>query len=190
MLILASSSPFRKELLERLGIEFSCHAPDIDEDTLKSSGLGPKEISQMLSTQKAMEVLKLYPEAIIIGSDQVLNFNEEILGKPGNKENAKEQLVRLSGKTHELITSFTVMNKDKSITETVSAKMKMKELSQQQIDKYLEADEPYGCCGSYKLERLGIALFSEVNCCDHTAIVGLPLIKLISTLEKFGIKAI
>ena len=190
MLILASSSPFRKELLERLGIEFSCHSPDIDEDALKSSELGPKEISQMLSTQKAIEILKLYPEDTVIGSDQVLNFNGEILGKPGNKENAQDQLMRLSGHTHELITSFTIMNKNTSITETVSAKMKMKELSQQQIDKYLEVDEPYGCCGSYKLERLGIALFSEVNCSDHTAIIGLPLIKLISTLQKFGIKAI
>lgn len=189
-LILGSSSQFRQAQLKQLALDFSCISPDIDEDAIKEQGLTPLEVSRELSLQKAREVLKTNPDAVIIGGDQVLNFNGEIFNKPETKANAVGHLLKLQGQTHELITSIAVISNEKEIVETVISKMKMKKLTQQQIEKYVDIDEPLWSCGAYKLETLGIALFDEIECPDHSSIVGLPLISLSKILEGFGIKVL
>ena len=190
MLILGSSSIFRKELLERLKIEFSQESPNIDEDSIKSSELSAYEVSRTLSKSKAFEILKRNPEAIVIGSDQVLSFEGEIIGKPKTQEKAFNQLKNLCGKEHQLITSYTVVSKEKEITETVSAHLTMRKLTDECIKEYIKRDDPLYCCGSYKLESLGIQLFERIKCEDHTSIIGLPLIKLCSTLKEFNVKGL
>ncbi|MGI4992879.1 Maf family protein [Halobacteriovorax sp. GFR7] len=189
-LILGSSSQFRQAQLKQLGLEFTCISPNIDEESIKTQGLTPLEVSRELSLQKAQEVLKTNQDAIIIGGDQVLNFNGEIFNKPETPENAFNHLKRLQGKTHELITSIAVISKDKQVIETVVSKMTMKELSDEQIKRYIEIDEPLWSCGAYKLETLGIALFDTVECPDHSSIIGLPLISLSKILEEFGIQVL
>lgn len=189
-LILGSSSQFRQTQLKQLGLEFSCVSPNIDEDAIKNEGLSPLEVSRELSLQKAQEVLKTHPEAIIIGGDQVLNFNGEIFNKPETVENAISHLKKLRGKTHELITSIAVISKEKEVIETVISKMTMKDLTDAQIERYVKADEPLWSCGAYKLETQGIALFDKVECPDHSSIIGLPLISLAKILPEFGIEVL
>ncbi len=189
-LILGSSSQFRQAQLKQLGLEFSCVSPNIDEEAIKTQGLTPYEVSRELSLQKAQEVLKSNPNAIIIGGDQVLNFKGEIFNKPETIENAINHLKKLQGETHELITSIAVITNEKTIVETVVSKMKMKALTDAQIKNYVLADEPLWSCGAYKLETLGIALFEEIECPDHSSIIGLPLMALTRILEDFGIKVL
>lgn len=189
-LILGSSSQFRQAQLKQLGLEFSCVSPNIDEEAIKTQGLTPYEVSRELSLQKAQEVLKSNPNAIIIGGDQVLNFKGEIFNKPETIENAINHLKKLQGETHELITSIAVITNEKTIVETVVSKMKMKALTDAQIRNYVLADEPLWSCGAYKLETLGIALFEEIECPDHSSIIGLPLMALTRILEDFGIKVL
>ena len=186
-LVLGSSSKFRKAQMDQLGLKYECHSPNIDEDSIKDSNLGPKDISKQLSLQKAQAVLEHFPDSVIIGADQVLNFKGTIFNKPGDKDNAKKQLQSLSGNTHELITSYAIITKDKQIVETVTSIMNMRELSQEQISRYVELDNPIYSCGAYKLETMGIALFESIACPDHSAIIGLPLISLTTNLKKFGI---
>ena len=190
MLILGSSSQFRQEQLKQIGVEFKTHSPDIDEDSIKTSGMTPLEISRELSLWKAKEVQKVYPDGIIIGGDQVLNLQGEIFSKPGTAENAINQLRELSGKTHELITSYAIVSKDQTIIDSVISQMTMRELSDEQILKYVKLDNPIYSCGSYKLETIGIALFEKIECPDHSAIIGLPLITLTTHLKKFGINVL
>lgn len=189
-LILGSSSKFRKAQLEQLRVPFESFSPDIDEDAIKTSDYTPLEISRELSLQKAKAVLEKYPNDLVIGADQVLNFQGKIFSKPGNKENAIKQLQELQGKSHELITSFALLSRDKVIVETVISTMTMRELSDQQIEKYVSLDEPLYSCGAYKLETLGISLFSQIECPDHSAIIGLPLISLTTKLKEFGINVL
>ncbi len=146
------------------------------------------KIAETLSLEKAKEVQKSNLDAIIIGSDQVLSFEDEIFDKPMSEKKAIEQLSRLQGKSHQLITSFSVIKKEKVITETVIANMHMKKLENEQIINYVKKDMPLYCCGSYKLESLGISLFDKIECEDDTSIIGLPLLKLIKALESFDLK--
>lgn len=188
MIILASSSQYRKELLNRLSLEFNTIAAEIDEEKYKSKDLDHIKIAETLSLEKAKEVQKSNLDAIIIGSDQVLSFEDEIFDKPMSEKKAIEQLSRLQGKSHQLITSFSVIKKEKVITETVIANMHMKKLENEQIINYVKKDMPLYCCGSYKLESLGISLFDKIECEDDTSIIGLPLLKLIKALESFDLK--
>lgn len=185
-LILASTSVYRRELLERLRLAFDCHAPEVDEDLIKDSGLTPLEISRELSEQKAMALKETFPEAIIIGADQVLDFEGECFGKPIEFDQAREQLKRLQGKTHFLHTSYALVSAEGCFVDTVSAKMKMRSLTEKDIENYITKDEPFYCCGSYRLESLGISLFEQIDCEDHTSIIGLPLISLTSQLINRG----
>ena len=190
MLILASSSSYRKKQLDQLLLKFKAIAPNIDEEALKNQDLSPCAISQELSLLKAKAVLKDNRESIIIGADQVLNFKDEIFSKPGNRDNAIKQLEALSGQTHELITSYALISKDKEIVESVISTMTMRKLSTKQIESYVDIDEPFYCCGSYKLETVGISLFENIVCPDHSAIIGLPLISLTTNLKSFGIEVL
>lgn len=185
-LILASTSVYRRELLERLRLAFESHAPEVDEEAIKDSGLSPLEISRQLSQDKALALKGKFPDAVIIGSDQVLDFEGESFGKPIEFDAAFEQLKKLSGNTHFLHTSYALSCPQGLHVETVTAKMQMRQLSDQAIKNYIQKDEPFYCCGSYKLESLGISLFERIDCEDHTAIIGLPMMKLTTQLLKRG----
>jgi len=186
-IILASGSKYRKELLERLGIDFECISPDIDEDKLKKTIKDPIELSKELSRLKAQEIFKDNQDALVIGSDQVCFYEGQILGKSGSIEKSYQILSTLSGNEHILATAYTIMHKEHILTNVNTTKLKMKKFDGEFIKKYLSLDNPIDCAGSYKLELYGIALFSKIETTDHTAIIGLPLIELSLDLEKLGI---
>jgi MAF protein len=185
-LILASTSPFRRELLQRLGIDFSTAAPDIDESA--HPGEKPSELVRRLSEAKA-RAIGASRQGLIIGSDQVATTGDDILGKPGSHEKAVEQLKYLSGKSVCFYTGLCLLN-----TETDTARVEVapytvlfRRLDDSQIENYLRADEPYNCAGSFKSEGLGITLFERMEGDDPSALIGLPLIQLTTMLREAGI---
>lgn len=186
-LILGSSSPFRAELLSKLGLPFITASPDIDERTVENETA--EQLVQRLSEQKAFKVAQSNLDALIIGSDQVAILDDEILGKPGNHTNAVKQLTAASGKTVLFLTGLALLNsktgKMQSLVEPFEVSFKT--LSQAQIEHYLNTEQPYQCAGSFKSEGFGISLFSKLNGDDPNTLIGLPLIKLISLLNAEGI---
>lgn len=189
-LILASTSPFRKSVLEKLGLAFECHAPEIDESP--HAGETPSHLVERLSIAKAQAVAAHYQQALIIGSDQVAVIENDILGKPGNHNNAVAQLERASGKTVTFLTGLALVNaaSGKIQAEVVSFKVVFRQLTRSQIMNYLNAEQPYNCAGSFKSEGLGIALFERLEGEDPNTLIGLPLIRLIRMLEKEGLSVI
>jgi septum formation protein len=187
--ILASQSPYRKALLERVGFNFLAMSPKVDEESLKKQAVNSaRELCERLAQAKAMSISIDYPDTLVIGSDQLLNFKGQILGKSYGFEKAFEQLRQLQGEEHELLTSVAIYKGATKIeTWTNTAKMKMKKLTDQQITSYLKQDQPYDCSGSYKIERGGIKLFDAIECSDWSSIEGLPLIKLCQILNLNGI---
>lgn len=187
-LILASTSPYRRELLTRLGIPFRCEAPVCDEEAIKAEGHAPRELAERLATLKAQSLAGRYPEAILIGSDQLASGPAGILGKPGTRAAALAQLESLSGRTHELITALAVWRDGRLWTHTDVARLTMRALTRAELERYVDADRPFDCAGSYKLEARGIALFERIDAADYTAIVGLPLMALAGQLRKLGLE--
>jgi septum formation protein len=195
-LVLASTSAYRRELLGRLGVAFETAAPDVDEGAWKGRGLAPREVARQLARAKAEAVARLVGDgATVIGSDQVCALGSETFGKPGTAERACEQLARLAGRTHELLTAVCVVGPVRgergavqhSVWEhTDTARLSMRALDAASIARYVAADRPLDCAGSYKLEARGIALFEKLECADHTAIVGLPLVALTLELVRRG----
>lgn len=186
-LILASTSAYRKELLSRLELEFTCLSSDFDEESFKSKGHHPRELSRILSLKKGEAVAKQNPESVILSGDQVLDFEGHVFGKPGSKDNAIKQLSQLQGTEHSLHTSYTlIIPNEPPLERTVSARLKMRRLKEDEIQRYIEKDDALGCCGAYKLESLGVTLFERIECADHTSIVGLPLMLLAHDLRKLG----
>lgn len=183
-LILGSSSIYRKELLSRLRIDFNCLSPDLDEDLYKRKIPDPSKLAQTLAYEKAKSILEKKPEAIVIGSDQLGVLNDEVLGSPGNMENAINLLMRMSGKEHSLLTAVCILWDDQKIEFLDETKLKMREFSKEEAIEYLEIDKPFKCAGSYKIEGYGITLFEKIDTSDFTAIVGLPLMKLNEQLRK------
>ncbi|MEX0797809.1 MAG: nucleoside triphosphate pyrophosphatase [Bacteriovoracaceae bacterium] len=186
-LILASSSPYRKALLERLGLKFSCVSPEIDEDAYKASVKDPIELAETLAYEKAKKIQQDAPEAVVVGSDQLLEFQGQIFGKAGSLEKACEQLTLLSGKSHRLVTSYCVIHPDGQHIETNITTLTMRKLEVDSIKNYLRTDNPIDCAGSYKLELNGIALFEKIDTDDYTAIIGLPLLSLGNYLNQIGV---
>lgn len=189
-LILASSSAFRQNQLKQLGIAFTSISPDVDEEQIKTQKISPFEVSRQLSVLKAQTIAKDHIDTIVIGADQVLDFDGEIFSKPGTHEKAIAQLQKLSGKSHKLITSYALVLNDRIYVDSVVSIMTMKKLTLEQITKYVDVDSPLFSCGSYKLETLGIALFDKIDCPDHSAIIGLPLMSLTRALEEFGLSVL
>jgi septum formation protein len=187
-IILASTSPYRRELLKKITTDFECIAPNVDEDEIKNQIKDPLKLAQTLAKLKCEAVAHKYPEAIVIGSDQLGHLHQEILGKAKNMENAHKQLKKMNGKTHELITAVCVAHKNHYIDFYNLTKLTMRNLTDNQLKKYLELDLPFDCAGSYKLEQHGISLFSNIETSDHSAIIGLPLLQLTTELEKLGVK--
>jgi len=185
-IILASSSVYRKELLSRLQINFETAIPDINESQFESES--PSQLVQRLSKEKAQAISSLYPDAIIIGSDQVAAFDNKILGKPGNFENAVTQLKMISGKSIIFHTGLTVIDgsSNKTQTDEVKIKVEFKSLSDETIHNYLKKEPAFNCAGSFKSEGLGIALTNKISEDDPTALIGLPLIRLTQMLENIN----
>ncbi|MEW4567853.1 Maf family protein [Tautonia sp. JC769] len=188
-LILASTSPYRRALLERLGLPFRCRAPGVDEDQFKAVGLPPRELADRLAIAKADAVARLEPDprSIVIGSDQLVAFEGRVLGKPGSVERAVEQLLSLAGREHELITAMAVIQGTNVVQHTDVARLRLRPLSRAEIERYILADRPIDCAGSYKLEARGVALFDRIVSDDHSAITGLPLIALTTILRDLGV---
>lgn len=188
-LVLASTSPYRAELLGRLGLTYTAVAPDCDEDRLKGQGLAAADLVTRLAREKAESVVLAHPDAVIIGSDQAAELDGEILGKPGTPDRARLQLQRLAGTEHRLLTALCVLDArtGQRAEDLDIHRLRMRALSDAQITRYVVADEPVDCAGSYKIEGLGIALFESVAGTDFTAVVGLPLTRVVALLTDLGV---
>lgn len=189
-LILASTSPFRKEVLERLHLPFETFAPDIDESPLADES--PSDLVQRLSEEKAKAALNYYPNALIIGSDQMSVLDDKIIGKPGTHDKAVAQLKAASGRRVDFLTGLCLFNSATGETQTdlVRFSVHFRQLSDDQIRGYLKQDQPYNCAGSFKSEGLGIALLDGMEGTDPTAVIGLPLIRLVQMLEQQQVKVL
>ncbi len=189
-LILGSSSPFRAEILTKIGLAFTTASPDIDERSLIDEK--PEQLVKRLSEQKAFKIAEKHPNALIIGSDQVAVLDGKVLGKPGNHENAVKQLMAASGKTVLFMTGLALLNSQTNNIQSLVEpfEVEFKKLTFEQIDYYLNKEQPYQCAGSFKSEGFGISLFSKLNGDDPNSLVGLPLIRLISLLEAEGINVL
>lgn len=185
-LVLASTSPYRRALLERLGVPFRMVPPRVDEDAIKGVGLPPGELAERLALAKAMSVGAAEPNATIIGSDQVVSFGGQALGKPGTPQQAVEMLLALAGRVHELLTAVAVWHGGQITAHIDRTVLHMRKLGREEVERYVAADRPLDCAGAYKIEARGIALFEYVESDDHTAITGLPLIALTTVLRRLG----
>lgn len=186
-LILASTSPYRRELLARLGLPFEVANPQTDESPLP--GEMPEALALRLSEAKARAVAAASPEALIIGSDQVATVDGNIFGKPGTHHRAVEQLRTLSGKTVNFFTGICLFNARTGVSEVrgVPTLVTFRELTDAEINNYLQREPAYNCAGSAKSEGLGIALLSSMQGDDPNALVGLPLIALCDMLRRQGV---
>lgn len=186
-LILASTSPFRRELLERLGIPFEVANPETDEAPFQNET--PEALALRLSEAKARAVANAHPDALIIGSDQVATVDGQIFGKPGNHERAVAQLKQLSGKTVNFFTGLCLFNARTGFADVRGVPMLVtfRSLSNNEIENYLRREPAYNCAGSAKSEGLGIALLESMRGDDPNALVGLPLIALCDMLRKQGL---
>lgn len=186
-LILASTSPYRRELLSRLGLDFEVANPQTDETPLP--GELPEALALRLSEAKARAVADAFPDALIIGSDQVATVDGRIYGKPGNHERAVAQLRELSGKTVNFFTGLCLYNARTNQAEVcgVPTLVGFRQLTDSEIENYLRREPAYNCAGSAKSEGLGIALLSRMHGDDPNALVGLPLIALCNLLRKQGV---
>ena len=186
-LVLASTSIYRRELLQRLQIPFQIAAPDIDESPLPSESA--QKTAWRLSLEKARAVTNQHPDALIIGSDQVAVLGEQRLGKPLTHENAMRQLRAMRGQSVIFYTALTLFNARSHEAQTEVAKnlVTFRQLSDDEIESYLRKEQPYHCAGSAKAEGLGIALISRMEGNDPNALIGLPLILLVSMLKKQGV---
>lgn len=189
-LVLASTSPYRRELLQRLGLPFLTAAPDVDEG--RRPGETPQALVTRLAEAKARAVAAAYPTALIIGSDQVACVDGEILGKPGNREGAIAQLSRASGKAVEFETGLCLLNGASGRAQVSRAPFRVhfRDLTAARIADYVDREQPFNCAGSFKSEGLGITLFSRLEGDDPSALVGLPLIRLVAMLEAEGVEVL
>ena len=186
-LVLASTSPYRKALLERLGLAFEVAAPHVDERPLH--GEAPRETALRLSGLKAQAVRAAHRDALIIGSDQVALSEGRLLGKPGDHVSALRQLRALSGRVAEFHTAVTLLDAASSQSQSriVPCRVQFRALDDQRIESYLRREQPYDCAGSAKIEGLGIALVARIDTEDPSSLIGLPLIALTEMLERAGL---
>jgi septum formation protein len=187
MLILASTSPYRRELLLRLGLPFQTARPDVDETPIP--GESPSQLSQRLAEAKAQAVARNFPNAWVIGSDQVAELNGDAIGKPENFERAADQLSAASGQRMNFYSAFCVMRWEprKLIAAMDTTRVQFRRLSSSDIEQYLHKEQPYDCAGSFKSEGLGISLFDSIDSNDPTGLIGLPLISLCKALRQAGL---
>jgi septum formation protein len=187
-LILASTSPYRRQLLERLGVAFTAEAPDVDESAVKREIKEPAAIVRKLALAKAESVAKKHKGATVIGCDQVAILDSALLDKPGTAAAAIEQLQKAQGREHFLMTAVAIVHKGGVAEFVDTANLTMRKLTKAEIERYVAADEPLDCAGSYKIESRGIALFERIEASDQSSIMGLPLLKLCEELRKLGVQ--
>ena len=187
-LILGSSSAYRRELLMRLRLPFEVHAPEVDETP--RAGEPPAALAMRLALSKAHEVASRFPQAIVIGADQVADLQGLALGKPGNHARATAQLQQMRGQTVVFQTAVSVvcLATRFEASSLAAVRVQFRDLSDAEIEHYLLAEQPYDCAGSAKSEGLGIALLSAIDSDDPTALIGLPLIRTCTLLRSAGIK--
>lgn len=186
-LILASTSPFRRELLARLGLPFAVRAPDVDETCLP--GEDAPTLVTRLAERKARRIAEEEPTALIIGSDQAAVLNGEIIGKPGDHHRAVEQLQQASGRRVTFYTGLCLLEGVSGPCQVAVEPFQVafRTLTAEMIEHYLQREQPYHCAGSFKSEGLGIALFERLEGDDPTSLIGLPLIRLVRMLEAAGV---
>lgn len=186
-IVLASTSPYRRELLGRLGLPFDCARPDVDETALP--GESPEQTALRLAEAKARAVADHHPESLIIGSDQVACLDGRIFGKPGNHENAVRQLQTMRGRTVNFFTGLCLLNSRTGSCRVVGVPtlVTFRDLPDTAIENYLGRERPYDCAGAAKSEGLGIALIARIDGDDPNALIGLPLIALCDLLAEEGI---
>mgnify|MGYP000588359059 FL=1 len=187
-LVLGSTSRYRRELLSRLNLHFEVAAPDVDETP--QSGESPRDLALRLALAKARAVAARHPEAVVIGSDQVADLAGQPLGKPGVHERAVQQLRQMRGQTVVFQTALAVVCLATGFEQVdlAAVRVKFRDLTDEEIENYLQAEKPYDCAGSAKSEGLGIALLDAIDNDDPTALVGLPLIRTTRMLRAAGVK--
>ncbi|WP_158968800.1 nucleoside triphosphate pyrophosphatase [Paraglaciecola sp. L3A3] len=186
-IILASSSSYRQNILKKLCLPFDAIAPKVDETKINNESINDQVLR--LAINKAQAISQSNPDHYVIGSDQLASCNGQTLGKPGNFENAKAQLLMMSGQTVIFHTGLCVAHKNNKELEFMvdQYQVKFRQLTEQQITVYLQIEEPYDCAGSFKSEGLGIALFESLNGRDPNSLIGLPLIGLIELFNKMQV---
>jgi len=185
-LVLASTSPYRRQLLERFGIRFTVAAPDVDETPLP--GETAIDLTNRLARAKAEVIAHRHPSSVVIGSDQVALFGREVIGKPGNPERCIEQLKMLSGQRLAFHTAVNVIHSDTGSNQSHLdiTTVHFRKLANDEIERYVARERPVNCAGGFKAEALGIALFDRIESQDPTALIGLPLIWLADALRRTG----
>lgn len=185
-IILASASPRRKELLEKLGLKFEVEPSNSEEDT--HSNQEPHELAKSLSLQKARLVAQKHKDALVIAADTFIVFSGNLLGKPHTEAEAKNMLKMLSGKSHRAITGFTIIDtaSDKTLSEAVETKVYIKKLTLSEIDSYVKSGEPLDKAGAYAIQGLGAVIVEKLEG-DYFNVIGLPLAALAESLKKFGV---
>lgn len=186
-LVLASSSPYRRELLERLRLPFTWSAPAIDES--RHMGESAEALVRRLAEEKARALSPNHPQHLIIGSDQVAVLGDQVLGKPHTFERAREQLLAASGKSVTFLTGLALLDSQSGDCQVdcIPFTVHFRDLSEAQITRYLQAEQPYDCAGSFKAEGLGVSLFRSTEGSDANSLIGLPLIRLVDMLHSTGI---
>ena len=185
-LVLASGSAYRRQLLARLGIVFETWSPEVDEGALP--GESPRETAHRLARTKARAAQAIFPGAFIVGSDQVAELDRRPIGKPGNRGNAREQLRMMRGRAVQFHTAVCLLAGERLQEETVTTEVAFRELTDAEIERYLDREPAFDCAGSAKSEVLGIALLERLRGDDPTALVGLPLIALSRMLRAEGVE--
>jgi septum formation protein len=187
-LVLGSTSRYRADLLGRLNVAFQVAAPDVDETPLHQEA--PRALAERLALAKARAVAAQFPLAVVIGSDQVADLNGHCLGKPGTHDNAVTQLRQMQGQTVVFQTAVAVVCLDSGFEQlsVAAVRVKFRNLSDNEIENYLQLEKPYDCAGSAKSEGLGIALLDSIDSDDPTALIGLPLIRTCQVLRAAGIE--
>jgi len=185
-IILASASPRRKELLERIGLRFEVEPSNYEEDM--NSGLEPHELTQKISLEKAEAVASKCKDAIVIAADTFVVFGGQILGKPHTEEDARKMLETISGNYHSVITDFSIIDtgKNKTLSKSVETKVYIRKLTMAEIDAYVKSKEPLDKAGAYAIQGLGAVIVERIEG-DYFNVVGLPLSALVEALKQFGI---
>lgn len=187
-MILASTSIYRKQLMDNCGFAFRAIAPRLDEDQLKQRPYpSARDMAETLALAKALSLQPDYPDEVIVGSDQVCLLGDEVFGKPRSRQKAIDQLSALSGRRHQLITAIAILRGPLQYVSAEVTTLTMKKLSVEDIESYVDRDQPLDCAGGYKLEMAGIALMEHIETSDPTAIQGLPMVLLTNTLTEWNI---
>ncbi len=187
-LILASGSPYRRQILARLGLAFTVIPADIDESP--QPGEAAEALARRLSLAKARHVAALHPDCVVIGADQVAECDGRLIGKPGDAATAQAQLSAASGRVVIFHSGLAVVHGEQAVLDCIATEVHMRSLAPDRIARYIERDKPFDCAGSMRSESLGSTLTRAIRSDDPSALIGLPLITLVAMLERFGIDAL